>query len=219
MFLWFELNALIWEEKHGQACYNNRKGVERLVLRSGGGDLTRAEMWRAVTENDASYDGVFFYAVKSTKVFCRPSCRSKAPSPENVCYFDSAARALAAGYRPCKRCRSDLKDYQPLIEIAERAKRRMDDSLREGDAPDALEPHPNLTRRTAEVFKETFGVTPRAYVKALRLQEAARRLTETDEAIADIAFAIGFESLSTFYRFFKRGAGFSPAAYRRDRRK
>ena len=182
--------------------------------------MTREEMWRAVAENDASCDGVFFYAVKSTNVFCRPSCRSKTPNPENVCYFDTAQQALAAGLRPCKRCRSDLADYQPLKEIAEQAKWRMDDSFREGRAPEEALPTLGLSsRRTAEVFKEMYGVTPRAYARALRLREAARRLTETDEAIADIAFNVGFEALSTFYRFFKRGAGLSPTAYRRERRK
>ena len=70
--------------------------------------MMREEMWKAVSENDPSYDGILFYAVKSTGIYCRPSCKSKIPKRENVCFFDTAEKARAAGFRPCKRCRSDL---------------------------------------------------------------------------------------------------------------
>ena len=63
------------------------------------------EMQRAYLASDASYDGVFFLAVRTTGIFCRPSCRARKPRPENVVYFATARKALFAGYRPCKRCR------------------------------------------------------------------------------------------------------------------
>lgn len=91
--------------------------------------MTREDMWKAVADNDAAYDGIFFYAVKSTGIYCRPSCKSKRPKQENVCFFDTAAQAKAAGFRPCKRCRSDLPDYQPGREIAVKAKQLLDDSF------------------------------------------------------------------------------------------
>ena len=80
--------------------------------------MTEDEMYEAVITNDANYDGLFFYAVKSTGIFCRPSCRSKKPLRENVCYFSYAGEAMKAGFRPCKRCRSDLLSYHPMEEIA-----------------------------------------------------------------------------------------------------
>jgi len=64
-----------------------------------------AEMERAYLERDASYNGVFFVAVRTTAIFCRPTCPARKPHPKNVEYFPTARAALSAGYRPCKRCR------------------------------------------------------------------------------------------------------------------
>src|SRR5213595_2025636 len=64
-----------------------------------------SEMERAVTDSDASYDGIFFVAVRTTGIFCRPSCPARKPLPRNRAYFATAQEALFAGYRPCKRCR------------------------------------------------------------------------------------------------------------------
>lgn len=71
-------------------------------------------MWQAVLHNDASYDGIFFYGVRTTGIYCRPSCKSKLPKRENVCFFTSSEQARKEGFRPCKRCHSDLIDYQPM---------------------------------------------------------------------------------------------------------
>ena len=88
--------------------------------------MTEPEMWEAVQRSDASYDGLFFYAVKTTGIFCRPPCKSKPPKRENLCYFASGEEARAAGFRPCKCCRSDLLEYQPMREIAAEIKARLD---------------------------------------------------------------------------------------------
>jgi AraC family transcriptional regulator of adaptative response / methylphosphotriester-DNA alkyltransferase methyltransferase len=86
-------------------------------------NMTDDEKWMAVMENNASYDGLFFYAVSSTGIYCRPSCKSKTPKRENILFFGTAGGAATAGFRPCNRCRSDLLDYQPVKEIAEKARR------------------------------------------------------------------------------------------------
>ena len=75
-------------------------------------------MYEALEQRNADYDGLFFYGVKSTGIFCRPSCPSKVPKRENVVFFKTAADAMQAGFRPCKRCRSDLLAYHPMEEIA-----------------------------------------------------------------------------------------------------
>ena len=76
------------------------------------------EMWQAVQTCDPAYDGEFFYAVQTTRIFYRPSCKSKCPRRNNVEYFKSSAEAEAAGYRPCKRCRHDLPQYDPDRDLA-----------------------------------------------------------------------------------------------------
>ncbi|MDR1144066.1 MAG: AraC family transcriptional regulator, partial [Spirochaetaceae bacterium] len=82
--------------------------------------MTGNEGWKAVSENDKDYDGIFLYGVKTTKIFCRPSCRSKLPLKKNIVYFETKEEAEQGGYRPCKRCRPDLLEYRPIEEIAEK---------------------------------------------------------------------------------------------------
>lgn len=91
--------------------------------------MTKDEMWNAVCNSDENYDGLFFYAVKTTGIFCRPSCKSKIPKKENICYFTSAEDAEKAGFRPCKRCRSDLLAYEPMSEIAVEVKQKLQEAV------------------------------------------------------------------------------------------
>lgn len=84
--------------------------------------MTLKDKWDAVKQNDKTCDGIFFYAVKSTGIFCRPSCKSRLPKKDNVTFFNTADQALAAGFRPCKRCRPDLLEFEPIKEIAKKNK-------------------------------------------------------------------------------------------------
>ena len=191
-------------------------GIDRPNAKEGG-KVTEQEMWEAVIQNDSSYDGVFFYAVKTTGIYCRPSCKSKPPKRENLCFFLTAQEARAAGFRPCKRCRSDLLDYQPMREIAEKVKAKIDHAFAEQEkfnrelAEIGLSP-----RRVVEVFKAEYGVTPKAYSDSLRLKEAQRLLLDTDTKVIDIAYQIGFGSLTAFYSFFKKETGKTPNEYRKE---
>src|SRR6185369_12764604 len=72
-------------------------------------NLTRTAMWDAVAERNGALDGQFVYAVKTTKIYCRPSCPSRRPNKENVDFFATAAAALSAGFRACERCRPDAE--------------------------------------------------------------------------------------------------------------
>lgn len=182
--------------------------------------MTQEEMWEAVCRNDASYDGMFFYAVKSTGVYCRPSCKSKKPKRENICFFDTAEQARTAGFRPCKRCRSDLLEYQPIREIAQKAKRLIEESFcQKGELNQRLKHLGVSRRRLDEIFKTEYGLTMFEYMDKLRLEEAKRLLSETSEEIIDIAYAAGFGSLPSFYRFFKKCTGLSPVEFRKKQRK
>ena len=182
--------------------------------------MTSDGMWRAVCENDAAFDGIFFYAVESTDIFCRPGCKSKRPRRENVRFFETAAQARAAGFRPCKRCRSDLADYQPMRDIAEKARLLLDASFAaERDRAAALHGLGLSRRRLAEVFSAVYGVTPSDYLARLRLEAAKQLLADTDDSIVDIAYAAGFGGMSSFYRLFKAQTGLSPAVYRKEHQK
>ncbi len=177
------------------------------------------EMYDAVILNDESYDTLFFYAVKSTGIYCRPSCKSKAPKVENIEFYKTADEAIKAGYRPCKRCRSDLLDYKPMKNIAQKLKTLIDNMFSEAESLNTEIDKLGLSRkRMVEVFKDEYGKTPSNYVNDLRYQEAARLLEQTDTEVIDIAYSVGFGSLSAFYKFFKERANMSPAAYRKGKR-
>lgn len=179
--------------------------------------MTEQEMWEAAVQNDSSYDGVFFYAVKTTGIYCRPSCRSKPPRRENICFFQTAQAARAAGFRPCKRCRSDLLDYRPMRETAQMVKEKIDQAFagEEKLSQDLTELGLSL-RRVVDIFKSEYGVTPKAYADSLRLEEARRLLLDTDARVTDVAYQAGFGSLAAFNRFFKKETGKTPGEYRRE---
>ena len=181
--------------------------------------MTEEDMWAAVGANDASCDGIFFYAVKTTGIYCRPSCKSKAPRRENICFFETAEAARKAGFRPCKRCRSDLLDYQPMRDIAEDVRQKINGAFASrANIYGQLQDVGLTLRRLTDIFKAEYGVTPKEYADSLRLQEAMRLLSERDEKIADIAYSTGFSNLSAFNRFFKNQTGQTPTQYRRQQK-
>ncbi len=182
--------------------------------------LSDDEKYSAVIANDENYDGIFYYAVKSTGIYCRPSCKSRAPKRENTLFFDSATSAENAGFRYCKRCRSDLLNFQPSKEIADKVKNTVDAMFLENIKLSAELDKVGLSQRQMiEVFKKEYGITPKAYADRLRLEEAKRQLSETTNTIIDIAMSLGFSGLSAFYRFFKENTGYTPKIYRQRTKK
>ncbi len=177
--------------------------------------MTEEEKWNAVAHNDSSYDGRFYYAVKSTGVFCRPSCPSRIPNRCGVAYFDTPQQAQDAGYRPCKRCRPDLADHRPGRELAERMKAALEAGF--ADKAKALRSLRALgisANRAIELFRAAYGVTPGQYVDSLRTKNAADALAQ-GTPVLDVAQELGFGSLSAFYAFHAKHAGGTPARARR----
>lgn len=176
--------------------------------------MTEEEKWKAVLENDKDCDGAFFYGVKSTGIYCRPSCASKPPKRENVEFFDSTAEAGQAGFRPCKRCRPDLAAYDPTAGLAREAKRLMEQSFagRE-ELRERLNALGVTRRHLAEVFEKQYGVSPEQYIAGLRLAKA-KELLEEGSTVTDAAFAVGLGSSAAFTAFFKKHVGMPPSEYR-----
>ena len=174
--------------------------------------------WTALRTRDAKADGTFYYSVKTTGVYCRPSCAARAARPENIAFHATAAAAERAGFRPCKRCKPDqppLAERQAaqvaaLCRLLERAVERGDDvpTLEE------LASHAGLSAfHTHRMFKAVTGVTPRAYAAAHRAKrmrgELGARATVT-EAI----YGAGYSSPARFYEQSMARLGMTPTRFR-----
>ena len=177
--------------------------------------LTDDEKWLAVQNCDETYDGVFFVCVKTTGIFCQPSCKARTPYRKNVIFCDTADEAVEMGFRACKRCRPDLLVYKPIQEIAEQMKKLIDKHY--CDNTDLLQHASDIGisfGRVHAIFKSQYFVTPFEYRNKLRFEKAVSLLKTTPLPIVDIAFSCGFESLSSFYRVFKKYADTTPKQYR-----
>jgi len=160
------------------------------------------EMYQALCDRDATYEGVFFAGIRTTGIFCRPTCSARNPRSENVEYYGSTRDALLAGYRPCKRCRplqpnGATPDWlQPLLDEVERdpSRRWKDADLRE------MMLDPGRVRRW---FQNNHGMTFHAYQRSRRLGLALGRLRHGHD-LTQAAYEHGFESLSGFRDAFAR---------------
>jgi AraC family transcriptional regulator of adaptative response/methylated-DNA-[protein]-cysteine methyltransferase len=168
--------------------------------------------WQAVLERDGGYDGQFVYGVKSTGVYCRPSCPSRRPGREQVQFFPSAAEARAAGFRPCRRC---LPDHllAPRAELVQRACRLIEDaaeplSLERLGQELAVSPY-HLQR----VFKAATGLSPRQYAAGLRAGRIKSEL-RSGTNVTTALYAAGYNSAGRFYTEAPLRLGMNPSTYR-----
>lgn len=173
------------------------------------------EKWKAVTSNDRAYDGLFFYAVKTTGVFCRPSCKAKRPIRENVVFFTTVNNAVNSGFRPCKLCRPDMVSYAPNAQLVEKSKEMLQQVYNKSLDFSAMACQIGVSpSHLLRLFKQYTGVTPRQYILRLRIDKACALLRQTNARILEIAYHTGFQSLSNFHRCFKEQMGVSPKQYR-----
>lgn len=177
--------------------------------------MTDPQKWHALARNSKAHDGLFFYGVTTTGIFCRPSCKSRTPLPRHVVYFHDAEAALQAGFRPCKRCRPELARYHPQAELALRIREAAGRCLQGEDALEkALSQIGVSPRHGALVFKRCYGQSLHRYQNECRLARARELLAKRPDPVAALAFEAGFSSLSAFYRLFARDTGQTPQAYR-----
>jgi len=165
-------------------------------------------MYRALIAKDGSFDGLFFVGVKTTGIFCRPTCSAKKPKRKNVVYFASAKEALLTGFRPCKLCRPMEPRGQTPPAIQKLLASLRDDQpprLRDADLR-KQGMQPSAVRRW---FKKNHGLTFQGYLRSLRLGQALGHIVQGEKVI-DAAFASGYDSLSGFTDAFKKELGRSP---------
>ena len=170
--------------------------------------------WAAVVARDKAADGAFFYSVRTTGVYCRPSCAARLANPKNVAFHPTSAAAEAAGFRPCKRCRPNEapREVRDAAKIAE--------TCRLIEAAETPPPLADLARAAGlspyhfhRLFKAVTGVTPKAYAdahRARRVREELPRAGTVTEALYDA----GFNASSRFYEAADGMLGMTPRAWR-----
>lgn len=170
--------------------------------------------WAAVCARDPSADGMFFYSVRTTGVYCRPSCAARSPRPENVAFHATRAAAERAGFRPCRRCKPD----QPAL--AERRSAQVTALCRlieESEVAPSLEQlarHADLSVfHTQRLFKSVTGLTPKAYAAAHRATRVRGELAKS-ESVTQAIYAAGYGSSARFYEKSSSLLGMKPRAYR-----
>jgi AraC family transcriptional regulator of adaptative response/methylated-DNA-[protein]-cysteine methyltransferase len=170
-------------------------------------------MYNALLKKDSSFEGIFFVGVKSTGIFCRPTCTAKKPKKENVEFFPSVKEALQYGYRPCKKCHPLQQNGEApvwlknlLKEIEEKKISKLRDyEIRKRNID------PVKIRRW---FIKHHGMTFQSYLKLLRVNSAFGRIKH-GEKVVNSAYESGYESLSAFTDAFKKSTGFTPSQGRK----
>ncbi|SHI61671.1 bifunctional transcriptional activator/DNA repair enzyme AdaA [Lutispora thermophila] len=176
------------------------------------------QKWQAIVSCDKNYDGIFYYGVKTTMIFCRPSCKSKTPIQDNVVFFDNAAQAIAEGFRPCKRCRPDKLFFEPELEILNKAIDLFHVTYNKQINLEYASRQLGVSiNHLIKIFKQYTGLTPMQYISRVRVDKAKMLLKQEGIGIPEIAYAIGYESLSSFYKCFKDQTGYTPNEYRKHR--
>ncbi|AWK90049.1 bifunctional DNA-binding transcriptional regulator/O6-methylguanine-DNA methyltransferase Ada [Azospirillum thermophilum] len=176
--------------------------------------MPEEEMWQAVVNRDAGADGRFVYAVRTTGVYCRPSCAARLARRENVRFHPTCAAAAAAGFRPCKRCRPDGPSPAERQAAAVARACRLIEEAEELPDLDGLAAAAGLSRfHFHRIFRQVTGVTPKAYAagrRGDRIRDGLPRSATVTEAIYDA----GFNSNGRFYAASAKLLGMRPTDFR-----
>ena len=177
--------------------------------------LSFEEMWEKIIACDRKYDGLFFTAVKTTKIYCRPSCRSRKPKKVNVAFYYDRHEVEAAGFRPCKRCQPEV-EHSPHVEVVHNIVTFLVNHYKQNivlkDIADQVGLSPYYMER---IFKKETSETPRSYLEKIRVDKAAHLLKNTKLSNLEICYEAGFQSPSNFYKVFRSMHNCSPSEYRK----
>jgi AraC family transcriptional regulator, regulatory protein of adaptative response / methylated-DNA-[protein]-cysteine methyltransferase len=179
--------------------------------------LFPGKQWQQVLERDANADGQFFYAVKSTRIFCKPSCPSRRPTRKQVQFFPTTEAAEAAGYRPCKRCEPERTTPKAdphadaIAAVTKYLRDHADERVRLADVAKAT----GVGRLTIlRGFKRVLGVSPGQYAKAQRLEKFKEKVREPKMRVTDAIYDAGFGSSSRLYENSGARLGMTPREMR-----
>lgn len=168
--------------------------------------------WDAITNRNADYDGKIVYAVKTTGIYCKPSCPSRKPKRENVVLFNVPHLAETAGYRPCKRC-MPTAHIDPQVEHMETICRYIEKNLENALTLEHLSEEFALSPfHLQRTFKDVVGISPQQYTEALRLQRI-RTALGNGENILEAIYAAGYSSTSKLYTCADMVLGMTPGTY------
>ncbi|MDR7112345.1 AraC family transcriptional regulator of adaptative response / DNA-3-methyladenine glycosylase II [Microbacterium trichothecenolyticum] len=185
--------------------------------------MTFDERYRAIDSRDARFDGQFVTAVRSTGIYCRPSCPARTPKPSNVTFYPTSAAAHEAGYRACKRCLPEAAPGSPQWNLrgdtAGRAMRLIADGVVEREGVPGLARRLGYSpRHLTRLLTAELGAGPLALSRAHRAQTARMLLVGTDLSAADVAFSSGFASVRQFNDTIREVFGMPPLELRARRR-
>jgi AraC family transcriptional regulator of adaptative response / DNA-3-methyladenine glycosylase II len=182
--------------------------------------LNPAQCYQSVLTRDSRFDGRFFVAVRTTRIYCRPICRVKTPLRKNCSFYTHAAEAEVAGYRPCKMCRPELAPGSSAMDISSQLARATatyinQDFLSENSLEDLAHKLGITDRQMRRGFHDEFGVSPVEYWQTQRLLLAKQLLTDSRLSVASVALASGFQSLRRFNFALKERYRMTPTELRK----
>ncbi len=177
-------------------------------------------LYAAFKAKDARFDGRFFVGISSTGIYCRPVCRARQPKAENCTFYQTAAEAEQAGYRPCLLCRPELAPGTSITDatanLVYRAARMLERNCGSGQSIEEIARQLGCTdRHLRRVFTAEYNVSPVQYLQTCRLLLAKNLLTDTNLPVLEVAMAAGFGSLRRFNDLFKKQYQLSPTALRK----
>ena len=177
--------------------------------------------YRAISGRDPRFDGRLFVGVRSTGIYCRPSCPARTPRPENCTYYTAAAAAVAAGFRACRRCRPDSlpgsRDWDVRGDLVARALRGIADGVVDESGVHGLAARLHVSERQLHrVVVEQVGASPVQLARTRRAQLARMLLDQTALSMTDVAFAAGFSSVRQFNDVMRENFGAAPGELRRE---
>lgn len=173
-------------------------------------------IYASVLAKEHTYDGIYYTCVRTTRIFCRPSCRARTPYPQNVRFVNSSEEAMELGYRPCKRCKPEEAgklgpDEVMAAKVDHLIERDLSCPMTLNMLAGQLAVSPFHLQK---VYKRVKGYSPADHLQAVRMKEAKSLLAQDQLTVAMIARAVGFRSPSHFTVWFKRDSGCSPRDYR-----
>ena len=177
--------------------------------------MTDTEKWDAVLERNRSCDGKFVFAVRSTRVYCNPSCPAKRPAMGQVLFFTTPVEAEFSGFRPCRRCKPNQNGKSPQTLMVERLRSFAEKNLNKKMTLSILSAEVGVSPyHLQRTFKRIVGVSPREYIEGLRLAKMKRSLLD-GETVTKAIYRAGFSSKSRFYENGSYRFGMSPGVLRR----